>query len=57
MRKLFAYFIALVGPAAVITAGTMGAGSTSSLVLAIGLLLSLGLSVANLPEVIQTFAN
>ena len=34
MRKLFAYFIAMVGPAAVITAGTMGAGSTSSLILA-----------------------
>ena len=34
MRKLVAYFIAIVGPAAVITAGTMGAGSTSSLVLA-----------------------
>ena len=34
MRKLFAYFIAMVGPAAVITAGSMGAGSTSSLILA-----------------------
>ena len=34
MRKLLAYFIAIVGPAAVITAGTMGAGSTSSLILA-----------------------
>ena len=34
MRKLLTYFIAIVGPAAVITAGTMGAGSTSSLILA-----------------------
>ena len=34
MRKLIAYFIAMVGPAAVITAGSMGAGSTSSLILA-----------------------
>ncbi len=34
MRKLLAYFIAMVGPAAVITAGSMGAGSTSSLILA-----------------------
>ena len=34
MRKLVAYFIAIVGPAAVITAGSMGAGSTSSLILA-----------------------
>lgn len=34
MRKLLAYFVAIVGPAAVITAGSMGAGSTSSLILA-----------------------
>jgi manganese transport protein len=34
MRKLLAYFIKIIGPAAVITAGTMGAGSTSSLILA-----------------------
>ena len=34
MRRLLAYFIAIVGPAAVMTAGTMGAGATSSLILA-----------------------
>jgi len=34
MRKLLAYFLAIAGPAAVITAGCMGAGATSSLILA-----------------------
>ena len=34
MRKLVAYFLAIVGPAAVIAAGSMGAGATSSLILA-----------------------
>ena len=34
MRKLLAYFLAIVGPAAVIAAGSMGAGATSSLILA-----------------------
>ena len=34
MRKLLACFLAIVGPAAVIAAGSMGAGATSSLILA-----------------------
>lgn len=34
MKSLFTYLSKIVGPAAVITAGTMGAGATSSLILA-----------------------
>ena len=34
MRKLLTWFVAIIGPAAVITAGAMGAGTTSTLVLA-----------------------
>jgi len=34
LKKIILFFASIVGPAAIITAGTMGAGSTSSLILA-----------------------